>query len=370
MINVPFLDLRRQIETLSTEIMSRIADIIKSGRFVSGKYVGEFEKAFAGYLGVKHCVSVSSGTAALQLALMAHGIGPGDEVLVPANTFIATAEAVSLVGATPVFVDIDKKTYTLNCDKLEEAITMHTKAVIPVHLYGQCADMDCIKEIAQKNGLIVIEDASQAHGAEYKGRKAGSMGDAAAFSFYPGKNLGSFGEGGAVVTNNDRIAEKVRMLSDHGSRVKYRHELVGGNFRMSEIQGAVLLVKLGRLDEWNKRRRNNAQRYDELLGEVKEVITPYEAEHNKHIYHLYVIRSEKRDGLQEFLRAKGVGTLIHYPIPLHLQEAYAPLNIEEGSLPASEEVQREVLSLPMFPELREEEIVYVSEKIREYFGRS
>jgi len=367
-MNVPFLDLKRELPEMEGEIKKKVDNIILSTKFVSGKYVKEFEKAYAKYIGVKHCICVNSGTAALQLALMAYDIGYGDEVIVPANTFIATAEAVSLVGAKPVLVDIDEESFTINSKEVERVINKRTKAIIPVHLYGQCADMDEINMLAKKNNIIVIEDACQAHGAEYKGKKAGSLGDAAAFSFYPGKNLGAWGEGGAVTTNDNKIAKKIRMLRDHGSERKYYHEYIGGNFRMSEIQGAVLLTKLKYLDEWNKKRRNAAERYSRLLCGIEGVKVPIENGYNKHVYHLYVIRVKERKKLIRHLSNNNVATLIHYPLCIHLQKAYENLGVKKGSLPVCETVQEEVLSLPMFPDIKEEEIKHVSTKIKEFFS--
>ena len=360
---VPFVDLSRILKDILPEVEEKIHDIIFSSNFVCGKYVKEFEEKFAKYLGVKHCIAVNSGTSALYLALMALGVKKGDEVILPVNTFIATAEAVSLLGAKPVFVDVDEKTYNIDVEKVKEAITDKTKIIIPVHLYGQCCDMDEINEIAEKHGLYVLEDACQAHGAEYKGRKAGSLGDIAAFSFYPSKNLGAFGEGGAVATNNSELAEKIRMLRDHGSKEKYYHEIIGGNFRMDEIQGAVLSTKLKFLDKWNNMRREAAKLYNELLDGV--VITPYEAPYNKHVYHLYVIRVKNRDKVREYLHSKGVHTGIHYPVPIHLQKAYSFMNLSKGAFPIAERVVNEILSLPMFPYITEEEIYYVVERLKE-----
>ncbi|WP_456374733.1 DegT/DnrJ/EryC1/StrS family aminotransferase [Methanocaldococcus sp.] len=362
-MKIPFVDLSRQLKDIFPEIEEKWHEIVHNSRFVGSKYVKEFEDKFANYLDVKHCIAVNSGTSALYLSLMALGVGRGDEVILPVNTFIATAEAVSLLGAKPVFVDIDKKTYNIDVKKIEKAITDKTKVIIPVHLYGQCSNMDEILEIAEKYNLYIVEDACQAHGAEYKGKKAGSLGDLAAFSFYPGKNLGAFGEGGAVVTNCDELAEKIRMLRNHGSKVKYYHEMIGGNFRMDEIQGAVLSTKLKFLDTWNNMRRKAAKIYNELLEDV--VITPYEVPYNKHVYHLYVIRVDNRDKIKEYLQKHGIETGIHYPIPLHLQSAYKFLNIPKGSFPVAEKVADEILSLPMFPYIIEEEILYVAERLKE-----
>jgi dTDP-4-amino-4,6-dideoxygalactose transaminase len=308
---------------------------------------------------------VGSGTDALWLALLGLGIGVGDEVITVPNTFIATAEAISLCGAKPVFVDIDEKTYNMNPDLVEAAITRRTKAIIPVHLYGQCADMDPILTVARRHKLAVIEDACQAHGAEYKGRKAGSMGDAGCFSFYPGKNLGAYGEAGAVVTNNPDLAAWMRMFRDHGQQKKYYHSVVGWNARMDGIQGAVLSVKLKHLPQWNEARRRNARLYTELLADVHGVITPVEAPDARHIYHIYSIRVENRDAVIQTLAAKDVHCGIHYPVPLHLQEAYASLDYGPGSFRVAETCASQQLSLPMFAELTSDQIRAVVGELRQ-----
>lgn len=365
---VSFVDLSRMLRDILPEIEEKIFEIIFSSRFVGSKYVKKFEEKFSNYLGVKHCIAVNSGTSAIYLALMALGIKEGDEVILPVNTFIATAEAVSLLGAKPVFVDIDERTYNINVEKAKKVITNKTKVIIPVHLYGQCCNMGEILEIAEKYDLYVVEDAAQAHGAEYKGKKAGSFGDLACFSFYPAKNLGTFGEGGAVVTNRKDLDERIRMLRDHGSKKKYYHEIIGGNFRMEEIQGVVLATKIKFLDKWNETRRRAAKLYNELLRNVNVAI-PYEAPYNKHVYHLYVIRMKNRDKVRDYLQKNGVETGIHYPIPIHLQKAYSFMNISKGSFPIAERVSEEILSLPIFPYIREEEVKYVVEKIKEGVSR-
>jgi len=362
---IPFVDLNRILDDILPEIREKFKEIISNSRFIGSKYVKEFEEKFAEYLEVKHCIAVNSGTSALYLALKSINVEPGDEVIIPVNTFIATAEAVSLLGAKPVFVDIDEKTYNVDTTKIEKAITKKTKAIIPVHLYGQCADMDEVNQIAKKYKLWVIEDACQAHGAEYKNKKAGSLGNIAAFSFYPAKNLGAWGEGGAVVTNNNKVAEKIRLFRDHGSRQKYYHEIIGGNFRMEEIQGAVLSTKIKFLDKWNEIRRNAAKIYNELL-KSSEIITPYEASCNKHVYHLYIIRVKNRDKVREFLAQNGIGTGIHYPMPLHFQKAYKFLNISKGSFPVVERVADEILSLPMFPYIKKREVEYTVRVLKRY----
>jgi dTDP-4-amino-4,6-dideoxygalactose transaminase len=369
---IPFVDLKGLLHEIYNPIDESFTDIITSSAFVMGKYVKDFEGAFSRYIGVRETIACNSGTSALILPLLAYGIGPGDEVITVPFTFIATAEAISFVGARPVFVDIDEKTYNIDPTKIEEAITDRTKAIIPVHLYGQTAPMDPIMEIAEKYNLIVIEDACQSHGALYyserngKWMKAGSIGHAAAFSFYPGKNLGAMGEGGAVTTNDPDIAEKMRSLRDHGSFQKYYHHYKGLNLRMENFQGAVLLSKLPHLDEWNEKRREKARIYDRLFRDVEGVITPYTAPYSRHIYHLYVIRVRKRDELRNYLSEREIGTGIHYPLPLHLQKAYSDLGYGEGSFPVSERVAREVISLPMFPTLEERDIERVVEAVREF----
>jgi dTDP-4-amino-4,6-dideoxygalactose transaminase len=367
---VKFLDLKAQYPLIKEEILSRINSIVENSAFVCGKQVKEFEDAFASYLGVKHCIAVNNGTSALLLTLMANKIGPSDEVILPVNTFIATAEAVSLVGATPVFVDINEKTYLIDPGKIEGKINKKTKAILPVHLFGQCADMDAIDKIAEKHKLLVIEDACQAHGSLYKGKKAGSLGICAAFSFYPGKNLGAWGEGGAVTTNNDKIAEKIRLIRDHGSKKKYCHEIIGGNFRIDEFQGAVLATKLKHLDAWNEKRRRNAEVYFKAFQSInnlktKGIILPSVEKHNIPNWHLFVIRAKNRDSLIEHLGKNNIQTGIHYPFPLHLTEAYKARGYSKGDFPIAEKVQKEIISLPMYAELPEQHIKTVAAKIDE-----
>jgi dTDP-4-amino-4,6-dideoxygalactose transaminase len=359
---IPFVDLRAQYLSIKAEIDEAIARVLDTTAFVLGREVEAFERAFAEYLGAEYCVGLNSGTAAVQLAVMACGLGSGDEVLVPANTFFASAEGVSTAGATPVFVDADAASYTIDPQRIEAAITGRTRAIMPVHLYGQAADLDPIFEIAARHNLVVIEDAAQAHGALYKGKRVGALSLAGCFSFYPGKNLGAYGEGGAVVTNDPEVARRVRLLRDHGSEQKYRHEVVGYNFRLEGIQGAVLNVKLGHLDRWNDLRRAHAARYNELLSE-SGLTLPREMPYGRHIYHLYVVQTEERDALQQKLNAAGVQTGIHYPVPIHLQPAYASMGHAPGDFPESEQQARRVLSLPMFPELTDEQIEKVAESI-------
>ncbi len=371
-MSVPFVDLQAQYRSIKHEVDEAIARVVESAAFILGREVEAFEAAFADYLGARFCVGVSSGTAAIQLAVTACGIGAGDEVIVPANTFFATAEAVSTAGATPVFVDADPISYTIDVNGIEAAITERTRAIIPVHLYGQPADLDSIFEIAARHKLSVIEDAAQAHGTLYKGRRVGALGRANCFSFYPGKNLGAYGEGGAVVTNDAEVARRVRLLRDHGSEQKYRHEIVGYNFRLEGIQGAVLNVKLKYLDGWNDLRRAHAARYHELLADAKgggnSLMLPRESPYARHIYHLYVVQLVARDALQKHLSAADIQTGIHYPVPVHLQPAYGSLGHRAGGFPVAERQAARVLSLPMFPELTDEQIVRVAEAVRSFAG--
>jgi dTDP-4-amino-4,6-dideoxygalactose transaminase len=374
---IPFVDLQAQYRAIKREVDEAIARVVESAAFVLGREVEAFESAFAEYLGARFCVGVSNGTAAVQLAVMACGIGAGDEVIVPANTFFATAEAVSTAGATPVFVDADPVSYTIDVNKIEAAITERTRAIIPVHLYGQPADLDAIFEIAARHGDIsVIEDAAQAHGAQYKGRRVGALGRANCFSFYPGKNLGAYGEGGAVVTNDAEVARRVRLLRDHGSEQKYRHDIIGYNFRLEGIQGAVLNVKLKHLDGWNDLRRAHAARYHELLSGAHSpgssnngdaaLVLPQELPYARHIYHLYVVQAEERDALQKHLGAAEIQTGIHYPVPVHLQPAYASLGHRAGDFPVAERQAARLLSLPMFPELTDEQIARVAASVQDF----
>ena len=368
-MKVPFLDLKAQYESIRPEIAEAIQQVLDKTAFAGGPFVAQFEKEFAAFCGTQFAAGVGSGTDALWLALLALGVGPGDEVVTVPDTFIATAEAISYCGAKPVFIDVEPVTYNMDPAKLEAAITKKTKAVIPVHLFGQMADMDPILAIARKHKLFVVEDASQAHGAEYKGRKAGSMGDLGCFSFYPGKNLGAYGEGGAVVTSNPEFDRKVRMLRDHGQEKKYYHGMIGWNARMDGIQGAVLSVKLKYLPAWNEARRRNAKLYSEKLGKTDGVIIPTESPKNKHVYHIYAIRVQNRDSLIAALAGKDIHCGIHYPIPLHLQEAYSSMGLRKGSFPVAEKVASEFLSLPMYAELTGEQIDCVTSEIRDLIAQ-
>jgi dTDP-4-amino-4,6-dideoxygalactose transaminase len=363
-MKVPFLDLKAQYETLRSEIDQAMREVIESTAFAGGPFVAKFERDFASFCRCKEAVGVGSGTDALWLALLALGVGPGDEVVTVPNTFIATAEAISFCGATPVFVDVDERTYTMVPELFEKAITPRTRAVIPVHLFGQTADMDPILGIAAAHGIVVVEDACQAHGAEYRGRMAGSMGQAGCFSFYPGKNLGAYGEAGAIVTNDAALAQRLRIFRDHGQPQKYMHQIVGWNARMDGLQGAILTVKLRHLPAGNAARRRHAQQYCRLLGPLGGITSPYEAEYGQHVYHVYAIRGANRDRLMQQLTREGIGCGIHYPIPLHLQEAYRSLRYAEGAFPVAERCAKEFVSLPMYPELREDHIAFVAETLR------
>ena len=362
---IPLVDLRAQYEPLKEEIHAAWDDILSGMRLFLGPNVQAFEKEFAAFCGVNDAIGVSDGTNAIHVALRAAGIGAGDEVITVSHTFIATAEAILLAGASPVFVDIDPLTYTIDASQIEAAITPRTRAILPVHLYGQCADMDPILEIARARNLLVIEDACQAHGAEYKGRKAGSMGDLGAFSFYFSKNLGAYGEGGMVTTNDLELAHRVRIIRDHGSEKRYYHETLGWNARLDEMQAAVLRIKLAHLEDWNDRRIRNAGSYRQAL-EGAGVILPEAAADRKHVYHLYVIQAANRDALREYLNGQGIGNGIHYPIPIHLQQMYTEFTTANGRLPETEKAVAQILSLPMYPELNPAQIERVAQVIKKF----
>jgi len=347
---IPLVDLKAQYQTIKSDIAAAVGRVLETGQFVLGPEVEAFEQEFAAYQGASHGIAVNTGTSALHLALLAAGIGPGDEVITVPFTFVATVAAIGYVGARAVYVDIDPKTFTIDVDQIEGAITPRTRAIIPVHLYGQSADMDPILEIANRHGLKVIEDGCQAHGAAYKGRPVGALGDAGCFSFYPGKNLGAYGEGGMVVTNNAAIAKQIRMLRDWGSEKKYHHVLKGFNYRMEGMQGSILRVKLRHLEKWTEGRRARAAEYRRVLAD-SGVEIPAEAPYARHVYHVYAVRTADRVAMQRMLQANGIGTGIHYPIPVHLQPAYADPAYREGDFPHSERAASEVLSLPMFAEL-------------------
>jgi len=364
---IPLVDLKIQYAPLKEEILSGISKVFDGMQLFLGENVQALEKEFSEFCGVRYGIGVSDGTAALQIILRALGIGTGDEVITVSHTFIATVEAILLVGATPVFVDVDPETCLMDVTQVEAKITENTTAILPVHLYGQTVDMDPLLEIATRHCLWVVEDACQAHGATYKGRKAGSLGDAAAFSFYYSKNLGAYGEGGFIATNDPKIARKARMLRDHGSEKRYYHDLVGMNGRLDEIQAVVLRAKLPHLAEWNQKRREHAHLYNELLkGSL--AITPVVLPENNMIYHLYVIRVPQRDNLQAYLKDRGIFTGIHYPVPVHLQPAMQSLGYQLGDLPMSERITGEILSLPMYAELSDEAIETVTSAIKEFYS--
>jgi dTDP-4-amino-4,6-dideoxygalactose transaminase len=359
------MDLKQQYLGIRDEILSAVDSVFESTQFVLGKEVAAFEEEFAGYCGVPHAVAVNSGTSALHLALLAAGVGPGDEVITVSCTFVATVAAVVYTGAKPVFVDVDPVTYTMDPGQIEAAITPRTRAIVPVHLYGNPADMDPILEIARRHGLTVIEDAAQAHGAEYKGRRCGSMGEMGCFSFYPGKNLGAYGEGGLVTTGNPELARKMRMLRDWGAEKKYQHVLKGFNYRMEGVQGAILRIKLRHLEAWTEARRAHAAAYTKLLT-GDGLTLPTEIAGSRHVYHVYAVLTAKRQAMMESLNTQGVQTGIHYPIPVHLLPAYADLGYVAGDLPVSERIADQEVSLPMFPELTDSQIEAVGQAVAEF----
>jgi dTDP-4-amino-4,6-dideoxygalactose transaminase len=358
---VPFVDLKAQFRSIRAEVVPRIMQVMEEATFILGPDVTRFEQNFAEYVGAAHCVGVESGTAALHFALEALNVGPGDEVIIPANTYIASALAVSAVGARPVLVEADAA-YLIDPNLLEAALTPRTKAIMPVHLYGQAVPMDAIERFARRNGLLVIEDACQAHGARWDGKRVGSFGDAGCFSFYPGKNLGAYGDGGAIVTNDADLADRLRLLRDFGQRKKYEHLVKGGNCRLDSIQAAVLDVKLRHLDAWNDARRRHAAAYDTRLSQIG-IKPPVRLHEEGHVYHLYVIEVEHRELVAAALRERGIATGIHYPIPIHVQPAYADLGIDRGTFPRTEHSAERILSLPMFPELTEEQIDLVADAL-------
>jgi dTDP-4-amino-4,6-dideoxygalactose transaminase len=361
---VPFVDLKSQYHSIKDEIDRAVAGVLESTAFVLGKEVTAFENEFAQYVGSSQTIAVNSGTSALHLALLAAGIGPGDEVITVPFTFVATVAAIGYSGARPVFVDIDPRSFTMDVGQIEAAITERTKAIMPVHLYGHPADMDPILEIARRHKLVVIEDAAQAHGAEYKGRRVGSIGDMGCFSFYPGKNLGAYGEGGAVTTNNPEYARTIRILRDWGAERKYHHELKGYNYRMEGFQGAILRVKLRYLEGWTEMRRAHAKFYTEKL-KGSDVATPVVMPETSHVWHVYGVRTKERELMQQSLQEQGVQTNIHYPFPVHLLKAWSDLGYREGAFPQSEAAAREELSLPMYPELTREQVEQVCTAVQE-----
>jgi dTDP-4-amino-4,6-dideoxygalactose transaminase len=359
-MKIPLVDLKAQYAGIKPEIDRAIHTVLDETDFIGGGVVHEFESAFASYCGARAAVGLANGTDALQLTLLACGVGHGDEVITAVNTFIATSESISATGARPVFVDNDPQTYTIDVRKIEEKITPRTKAIIPVHLYGQPAAMDAINEIAARHKLIVVEDAAQAHGARYKSGLVGTLGRCACFSFYPGKNLGAYGDAGAIATNDEELANKIRMLANHGRLKKYEHEMEGYNSRLDTIQAAVLLVKLRHLKEWTEKRQRIASRYTQLLSSAKEIVTPVSNPDATHVYHLYVVRVQQRDRVQHAMKEAGIATGIHYPIPLHQQPAYRHLGLHTGSYPVAERYAGELLSLPIYPELSDAQVEFVS----------
>jgi len=361
---IPFLDIKAQYATIQPAIEAAALRVLRSGHYVLGEEVAALEQEFAAYCGTSHAIAVNTGTSALHLALIAAGIGRGDEVITTPFTFVATAAAIRYVGARPVFVDIDPTTFTLHPNQIERAITARTRAIIPVHLYGQIADMDAILQVAARYGLTVIEDACQAHGAQYNSRRAGSMGLSGCFSFYPGKNLGACGEGGMIVTSNDEQAHTMRMLRDWGQDRRYHHVLEGYNYRMDAIQGAILRVKLRQIESWTEARRTRARLYAQMLAEAPLAV-PREVLGRRHVWHIFAVRTDRRDELQQFLKSEGVETGLHYPVPVHLQPAYADLGHQPGDFPEAEAAANSVLSLPLYPELSLREVEIISDLVRQ-----
>ena len=365
-MNIPVLDLKAQYATIKVDVNAAIQEVLDSQHFILGPKVEQCEKAIAAYSQCSYGVGVSSGSDALLVCLMTENIGPGDEVVTTPYTFFATVGAISRLGATPVFVDIDPATYNLDVEQIAAKITKKTRAIIPVHLFGQMADMDPIMSLAEQHGLVVIEDAAQAIGAEYKGRRAGSIGHYGCFSFFPSKNLGAIGDGGMVVTNDVQRAEKVKILRGHGAKPKYYHRVVGGNFRLDAVHAAVVSAKLPHLDSWTAGRQSNAKRYDQLFRKAGLPITPPVVTTDRHIFNQYVIRGTSRDELQAFLKTKGVGSEVYYPVPMHLQDCFAYLGVKAGAFPESERAARESLAIPVYPELNDAQAQYVVDCIGEF----
>lgn len=370
-MKVPMLDLSEQYQGLKSEVLEVLDGVMSSSRFILGDNVKKLEADVAKYSNVNHGIGCGNGSDAIHIALQALGVGPGDEVITTAFTFFATGGAIARAGATPVYVDIDPVTFNIDPSKIEAAITEKTKAIIPVHLYGQMADMESLAQIAAKHNLAIVEDAAQAIGAKHNGKSVGELGTAATYSFFPTKNLGAYGDGGMIVTDNDDVAEKCRVIRVHGSKPKYYHHVLGYNSRLDELQAAVLNVKFPHLDKWSEMRRKNADTYTSLLKEKvgDHVVTPVEKEGNYHVFHQYTLRVEKRDELQKYLQDQGVSTMIYYPLPLHVQPVFQELGYKEGDLPITEKAAKEALSLPMFPELKREQQEYVVEKIAEFYGK-
>lgn len=367
-MNIPFVDLRAQLATIRDDVYQNLQRAVERTDYILGEEVERFEMDFAAYCGCTHAIGLNSGLDALRLSLMAMGVGPGDEVIIPANTFIACALAISDVGGRPVLVEPDEKTYVLDATHVAAHMTSRTKAIMPVHLYGQPVEMDAINDLARRHGVWVIEDASQAHGATNRGRRVGGLGHIAAFSLYPGKNLGAYGDAGIITTDNPQWADRIRLLRNYGSSQKYFHELRGFNSRLDTLQAAVLTAKLPHLDTWNSQRRTAALRYTSLLAGVGDIVTPSVTEGTEHVFHLYVIRSRRRNALADFLRHRGVTTIIHYPVPIHKQQAYRSMGLwRDGDFPLTERLCDEILSLPIYPGITTEQIDYVVEWIRSFF---
>jgi dTDP-4-amino-4,6-dideoxygalactose transaminase len=365
-MRVPFLDLKTQYQSIREEISVAVHRVLESSQYILGPEIAAFEKAFALAHNSSECIATNNGTSALHLALWALGIKAGDEVILPANTFIATAEAVLLCGAKPIFADHDEY-YTLDPEDVDRKITRRTRGIMPVHLYGQIAEMEELTSIARRHGLIIVEDAAQAHLASWDGKKAGAWGAATGFSFYPGKNLGAYGEAGAVLTNDPALAEKMRRIRDHGSENKYWHTIAGHNYRLEALQGAILGVKLSHLGDWTDARRQHAEQYCKLLADIPEIQLPKIRNGAEHVYHLFVIQAAERDALRVFLEQREIATGLHYPIPLHLQPCFQNLGYKEGAFPRAERGAKRILSLPMYPELMPEQIAFVAENIREFY---
>lgn len=369
-MRIPSFDLKRQYQLIKPEIDQAIKEVLESGQFILGENVRLLEEEIASYCGVRYAIGVASGTDALLLSLRACGIESGDEVITTPFTFFATAEVISNLNARPVFVDIDPETFNIDTEKIEKVISKRTRAIIPVHIFGQMCDMERIKEIGERYGLYIIEDACQAIGAVYKGKKSGSIGDTGCFSFFPTKNLGGYGDGGLVTTNDEKIKERLLLLRGHGSKKKYYHDMLGYNSRLDELQAAILRVKLRHLDGWISRRQEIANLYTSLLSDVPYVTTPVIKDGRTHTFHQYVIRAKDRDGLQRYLSESGIGSTVYYPLPLHLQPAYKTLGYKMGDFPEAEKASSEVLALPMWPELRDEEVKEVVKVIKEFYGKT
>lgn len=368
-MNVPFVDLKMQYQNIKSEIDSAIAGVISESAFIKGKYVAEFEKKYAEQYGVNYCLGVANGTDAIYIALKALGIGAGNEVITVANTWIATSETISQTGAKPVFVDIEPDYYTIDPDLIEAKINERTKAIIPVHLYGQSSDMAAIRSLCDKYNLYLIEDCAQAHFVEFQGKRVGTFGDVATFSFYPGKNLGAYGDAGAVITNDEALDKRMRMFANHGALKKHNHEIEGINSRLDGLQAAILSAKLDHIHAWNSQRHQNAGYYNKILADVDGITTPKIRQAPDHIFHLYVIRTQERDALKSFLHDKGIQTAIHYPTPLPLLQAYRDRGYTAEDFPVAAAYKSQILSLPMFPELTERQMDYVAESIKEFFAK-